>query len=39
MRENSQLEFKENILSKTYLKTVSAFANFSGGTILFGVRD
>lgn len=39
MRENSQLEFKENMQSATYLKTVSAFANFNGGTILFGVRD
>lgn len=38
MRENPTLEFKSEI-SKTFLKTVSAFANFGSGTILFGVDD
>lgn len=38
MRENSTLEFKETI-TNTFLKTVSAFANYGGGTILFGVDD
>jgi hypothetical protein len=38
MKETSNLELKENI-SKTFLKTVSAFANYEGGEILFGVRD
>ncbi len=38
MKENRQLEFKEKITS-TYLKTVSAFANYDGGSIVFGVND
>ena len=38
MKENRQLEFKSDI-SNTFLKTVSAFANYDGGQILFGVGD
>lgn len=38
MKENRQLEYKETI-TNTYLKTVSAFANYDGGSILFGVND
>jgi ATP-dependent DNA helicase RecG len=38
MKENRKLEFKESI-TNTFLKTVSAFANYDGGTILFGVDD
>jgi len=38
MKENRQLEYKEKITS-TYLKTVSAFANYDGGSIVFGVND
>lgn len=38
MKENRNREFKETINS-TYLKTVSAFANYSGGEIFFGVTD
>ena len=38
MRETKNLEFKETITS-TFLKTVSAFSNYDGGTILFGVDD
>lgn len=38
MRETRNLEFKENA-SSSFLKTVSAFANYAGGTVLFGVRD
>ncbi len=38
MRESSCLEFKESF-SKTFLKTVSAFANYGTGDILFGVND
>jgi|BioPla2DNA2_1021312.scaffolds.fasta_scaffold00145_47 ATP-dependent DNA helicase RecG len=38
MKENKNREFKE-IVSRTFLKTVSAFANYSGGEILFGVTD
>lgn len=38
MQENSKLEFKETI-SNTFLKTVSAFANYEGGSILFGITD
>ena len=38
MRETRTLEFKETI-TNTFLKTVSAFSNYNGGTILFGVDD
>ncbi len=38
MRENRELEFKE-IVNHSFLKTVSAFANFGTGKILFGVND
>jgi len=38
MREHRYLEFKSEI-SNTFLKTVSAFANFNDGEILFGVDD
>lgn len=38
MRETRGLEFKETI-TNTFLKTVSAFSNYGGGTILFGVDD
>ena len=34
MRETRILEFKETI-TNTFLKTVSAFSNYDGGTILF----
>lgn len=37
--ESSCLEYKENTRSKTYLKTVSAFANYQNGTIRFGIKD
>ena len=36
MKEGRNLEFKQDI-SNTFLKTVSAFANFGDGVILFGV--
>lgn len=39
MRESKNLEFKETIESNTYLKTISAFANYGGGMIIFGVND
>ena len=38
MKESRQLEFKSDI-SNTFLKTVSAFANYDGGQIIFGVAD
>lgn len=38
MRETRILEFKEKI-TNTFLKTVSAFSNYDGGVILFGVDD
>ncbi len=38
MRETRVLEFKETI-TNTFLKTVSAFSNYNGGTIIFGVDD
>ena len=40
--ETTQCEFKETLetkKAKSWLKTVSAFANSVGGTIIFGVRD
>lgn len=38
MRETRTLEFKERI-TNSFLKTVSAFSNYDGGTIFFGVDD
>ena len=38
LKESRTLELKEKI-TKTFLKTVSAFANDSGGEIRFGVTD
>lgn len=38
MRETRTLEFKETI-TNTFLKTVSAFSNYEGGIILFGIDD
>ena len=38
MRESKRLEFKEQV-SNTFLKTVSAYANYGDGEILFGVSD
>ena len=38
MRETRILEFKETI-TNTFLETVSAFSNYDGGEILFGVGD
>ena len=40
--ERSNIEFKEKVeynKSKSWLKSVSAFANSNGGILLFGVRD
>lgn len=38
MRESKTIEFKETI-TKTFLKTVSAYANYHTGKILFGLND
>ena len=38
MKETRRMEFKSEI-SDTFLKTVSAFANYDGGRILFGYDD
>ena len=38
MKENKYLEFKSSV-TNTFLKTVSAYSNFSDGEILFGVKD
>ena len=38
MRESKSLEFKQDI-TNSFLKTVSAFANFGGGRIIFGMSD
>lgn len=37
-RETKDLEYKQSI-TKTFLKTASAYANYGTGTILFGVDD
>ncbi len=38
MKESRTLELKETV-TKTFLKTVSAFSNYEGGTIIFGIDD
>ncbi len=38
MRESRTTEFKETV-TNAFLKTVSAFANYDGGEIVFGVDD
>lgn len=38
MRETRTAEFKEKI-TNTFLKTVSAFSNYDGGEIFFGIDD
>jgi len=38
MKESRTLEFKETP-TNSFLKTVSAFANYDGGSIVFGVND
>ena len=38
MRETRTAEFKETI-TNTFLKTISAFSNYDGGVILFGIDD
>ncbi len=38
MKENKCVEYKEKV-TNTFLKTVSAFANYNGGTIIFGIDD
>lgn len=35
MREGKQLEYKENLDSNTYMKTISAFANYEGENLSF----
>lgn len=39
MKESKNLECKETIQSNTFLKTVSAFANYGTGRIVFGIDD
>jgi len=38
MKESRSIEFKET-LTNTFLKTVSAYANYGTGQILFGITD
>ncbi len=38
MKENRTLEYKSE-MTNSFLKTVSAFANFVTGTIVFGADD
>ena len=37
-KESKEIEFKERI-SKSYLKTVSAYSNYKDGKIIFGIND
>ena len=37
-KENNSLEYKEKV-TKSYLKTVSAFSNYRDGEIIFGITD
>ncbi|MDO4663311.1 MAG: ATP-binding protein [Erysipelotrichaceae bacterium] len=39
MKETRTVEYKESIDTNSFLKTVSAFANYSGGQIIFGIAD
>ncbi|MCL8204518.1 MAG: ATP-binding protein [Ligilactobacillus agilis] len=38
VKESRNLEFKEQV-TKTFLKTVSAYANYGAGEIRFGIKD
>ncbi|MDO4280199.1 MAG: ATP-binding protein [Peptococcaceae bacterium] len=38
MRETKTIEFKERV-TNSFLKTVSAFSNYDGGDIIFGIDD
>ena len=38
MKESRQLEFKSDV-TNTFLKTVSAYANYDGGQVIFGLDD
>ncbi len=38
MKENKNLEYKEAV-TNSFLKTVSAFANYGAGKIIFGIKD
>ncbi len=38
MKESRNLEYKQD-LSNSFLKTVSAFANYEGGEIVFGILN
>ncbi len=38
MKESRNVEFKGNI-TNSFLKTVSAYSNYDGGTIVFGIDD
>ena len=38
MRESRTLEYKESV-TNTFLKTVSAYANYGSGEIMFGIAD
>ena len=38
MKETKTLEFKESI-TNSFLKTISAFSNYTGGKIIFGIDD
>ena len=39
MRENRHLEYKENTNSNIFMKTISAYANYGIGKIIFGITD
>ena len=39
MQETKQLEYKEKYSKEECLKSVSAFSNEEGGSIIFGISD
>ena len=38
-KQNKKIGYKENLSSNTFLKTISAYANYGEGKIIFGIND
>ena len=38
-RESRSLEYNENMDSNTFMKTISAYANYGDRVIIFGITD
>ena len=39
LRESKTLEYKETTNTNSFLKTISAYANYGGGQVIFGIAD